>query len=31
LKAAAGQPGSALEDIFLELTYDEASGAGTIA
>jgi ABC-2 type transport system ATP-binding protein len=29
LKAAAGQPGSPLEDVFLELTYDEAAaGAG---
>ncbi len=25
LKAAAGQPGSPLEDVFLELTYDEGS------
>ncbi len=23
LKAAAGQPGSALEDVFLSLTYDD--------
>jgi ABC-2 type transport system ATP-binding protein len=27
LKEAAGQPGSALEDVFLSLTYDETSGA----